>query len=131
MSTRAFSLRALLLAAVCVPCSTLPALAAEIFVAPDGSGQYPTLQAALDAAQEGDTLLLGDGRFEGPGNHGLTIWRAISIRPAQGGPSSCIIDCEGDYLSGSNGGITRYEELGFRGSALSAQRFAEGHPGQP
>ena len=34
----------------------------------DGTGDYPTIQDAINAAGEGDTLQLGDGAFTGEGN---------------------------------------------------------------
>lgn len=71
------------------------ALGAVYVVHPDGTGDFPTIQAAVDAAAGGDIIELGNGVFRGDGNHDVAyLGKAITIR-SQGGPESCIIDCEG------------------------------------
>lgn len=57
-------------------CATIAALAvtasAEVYlVTPDGSGDFPTLQAAIAAVSDGDTIGLEDGVFVGSGNRGI------------------------------------------------------------
>lgn len=55
----------------------------------------PTIQAAIDDADHGDTVLISPGTWTGPGNFDLdTGGKAIVIR-SLGGPDSCIIDCQG------------------------------------
>ncbi len=72
-----------------------PALAATYVVNPDGTGDFPTIQAAVDAAVNGDIIELGNGIFRGDGNRDVSyLGKAITIR-SQGGPEACIIDCEG------------------------------------
>jgi pectin methylesterase-like acyl-CoA thioesterase len=44
------------------------ASAATYVILPDGSGDYATIQAAIDAAAPGDVIELADGIFSGPGN---------------------------------------------------------------
>lgn len=59
--------------------------------------QYPTIQAAMNAAQAGDTVLVADGTYTGPGNKGLYFPnpnQPFTLRSVNG-PESCIIDCEG------------------------------------
>jgi hypothetical protein len=72
------------------------AAAAETWIIhPDGSGDFPTLQAAIDAIGQGeqDTLLLGDGVFEGPGNRELVIYvKNVFFESLSGSPGACIID---------------------------------------
>jgi hypothetical protein len=63
-------------------------------VNPDGTGDFPTIQAAVDGVGHGDYIELTDGVFRGPGNRDITgdlFW----IRSQSGDPGSCIIDCEG------------------------------------
>ena len=61
---------------------------------------YPTIQAAIDAAEEHDTVLIADGIYRGAGNTNLDYdGKALVVRCANG-PGSCIIDCEN-----SSGGV--------------------------
>ena len=55
--------------------------------------EFPTIQAAIDAAGEGDVVELADGTYTGPGNRGLRVAKTITIR-SSGGPSACAIDCQ-------------------------------------
>lgn len=65
-------------------------------VLPDGSGDFPTIQAAINAAQAGDAIELGDGVFTGDGNRDLDFGgKGLVLRSASGSPEACIIDCEG------------------------------------
>jgi hypothetical protein len=65
-------------------------------VRPDGMGDYPTIQAAISVAVDGDTIELAEGRFTGEGNRDIRYWgKAITVRSRGGNPDSCIIDCEG------------------------------------
>jgi len=58
-------------------------------------GDYPTIQAAIDAAGDGDTLLIADGIYSGTGNFDI-YWDAnqkhLVIR-SEHGRDHCIIDC--------------------------------------
>jgi len=72
------------------------ALADAYLVLPDGTGDFPTIQAAIDACQDGDTVLLSDGTFRGPGNRDLHYGgKALIVRSENGIPAACILDCEG------------------------------------
>ncbi len=64
--------------------SILPASGANLCVG-SGSGCYPTIQAALDAAHDGDTIRLGRGTFAG----GITITK--SVRLLGSGAKSTVI----------------------------------------
>ncbi len=62
----------------------------------DGSGEYATIQAAVNAATDGDEILLTGGTFTGDGNRDVDyLGKAVTIRSESGDPSGCIIDCEG------------------------------------
>ena len=57
---------------------------------------YATIQAALDDSLGGDTIIVRDGVYTGPGNKNLDFkGKAITLR-SDNGPENCIIDCEGD-----------------------------------
>jgi hypothetical protein len=60
---------------------------------PDGQGTYPNIQAAVNAASDGDTVNLFEGVFTGPGNRDIVIDADIEIR-TNGAPGSAIIDCQ-------------------------------------
>lgn len=63
---------------------------------PDGSGDFTTIQAAIDAAADGDVIELGDGVYCGPGNRDVSFNnKAVTLRSASGDPRTCIIQCDG------------------------------------
>lgn len=67
-----------------------------IRVAPDGSGDYATIQEAMDASVTGDIIELEDGLFSGAGNRGIGLGaRSITVRSRSGDPSRCVLDCGG------------------------------------
>jgi predicted outer membrane repeat protein len=64
-------------------------------VDPHGTGDFPTIQAAVDAAADGDIIELTDGTFTGDGNRDVDLLnKSLTVR-SQGGPEVCIIDCDG------------------------------------
>lgn len=78
-----------------------PALPATYVIAPDGTGDFPTIQDAVDAAADGDEVLLEDGTFLGPGNRDVDfLGKALTIRSLSGVRSACVIDCENAASSG-------------------------------
>ena len=87
-------------AALCVGFigGTTPALAAIINV----PGEQPTIQAGIDAAMNGDEVVLANGTYTGAGNVNLNFnGKLITVRSASGDPTLCIID--GGF---ANGGFT-------------------------
>lgn len=75
-------------------------------VNPDGSGDFATIQEAIDAAAPTDIIDLGDGVFTGDGNRDLDcLGKDITIQSQGGDPGLCVIDCEGsagEYHRGFN-----------------------------
>jgi predicted outer membrane repeat protein len=66
-----------------------------IVVHADGSGDQPNIQAAIDAASDGDIVLLEDGWYQGDGNRDLDLKGKRIIIKSDGGPDNCVIDCDG------------------------------------
>ncbi|MHC4945437.1 MAG: hypothetical protein ACYTG7_20690 [Planctomycetota bacterium] len=76
-----------------------PAQGATYLVKPDGTGDFPVIQAAVDAAADGDEILLADGVFEGLGNNEIDFrGKAITVRSQSGNPWNCIL--RGQYTLG-------------------------------
>ena len=62
---------------------------------------YGTIQPAIDASLDGDTVMVRDETYTGPGNVDLDFGgRAITVR-SENGPEGCIIDCQN--ISGTRG----------------------------
>lgn len=80
----------------------LSAAPATIYV----PGQYGTIQAAIDAATDGDIIQVSSGTYSGPGNRDIYFaGKAITLRSADG-PGKTIIDCGGHrgfHFRGSEG----------------------------
>lgn len=78
---------------------------------------YATIQAAVDAACDGDTVEIGNGTHTGAGNHDIRIEdKAIYIRSASGNPNLCVINqTEGDgfRIHGTGGGQVVIEGIFF------------------
>jgi hypothetical protein len=68
---------------------------AEIRYVPN---EYPTIQAAINASQNGDEVVIANGVYSGPGNYNINfIGRAITVRSQSGDPNLCIVDIQGQY----------------------------------
>lgn len=83
---------------LCIACTVGAAVAAatSYVIAPDGSGDWPTIQAGVDGASRGDTLFLADGIFTGDGNRDIDpLGKELAFLSLGGDPQNCIIDCAG------------------------------------
>ncbi|MCK4304915.1 MAG: right-handed parallel beta-helix repeat-containing protein [Candidatus Eisenbacteria sp.] len=75
---------------------TIPIGGTAYLVKPDGTGDFATIQAAIDAVAEGVTIELADGTYTGEGNRDVDfIGKAVTVRSRYGNPEACIIDAEG------------------------------------
>ncbi len=70
---------------------------ADIYtVHPDGSGDFQTIQAAIDGVSDGDIIELTDGTFSGAGNWDVDfLGKAITLRSRSGNAEACVVDCYG------------------------------------
>ncbi len=64
-------------------------------VNPEGTGDFPTIQAALDAVVDGDIVELTDGVFEGPGNVEIDFGGKAVTVTSQNGAAHTRIRCGG------------------------------------
>ena len=97
------------------------ASAATLQVNPDGSGDQPTLWAAMLAASDGDVIELGDGVFTGDGNRDFLYFRAVTLRSQSGNAANCVIDPQGSagdphraFTVAGGGAGSRIENITFR-----------------
>jgi predicted outer membrane repeat protein len=77
--------------------------AATWHITPEGAGDAPTIQAGINVASTGDTLLLADGTYAGNGNRDISVNKAVVLRSESGLPDNCVIDCGGSELEPHRG----------------------------
>lgn len=103
-----------------------PLGANRYFVKPDGTGDYPTIQAALASGKvtSGVTIELAEGVFVGAGNRDVDfLGKAVLLRSRSGDPSECILDIEG-FASPGRGLLLRSGE--GPGTEISGITFRNG-----
>ncbi|MFH1690477.1 MAG: hypothetical protein ABIE42_09600 [Candidatus Eisenbacteria bacterium] len=91
---------AALAAALALPgCSTSnpagPSPSQTFLVDVDGGGDFLTIQEALNASSDGDTVLVAPGTYEGPGNRNLVFGGASVVLRGAGERDEVIIHCDG------------------------------------
>lgn len=116
----AHSARIMLVAALIIG-GAAQASATTYVVSPDGPGDYPTIQAAVDAVVDYDVIELADGTFTGDGNRDIEVpAKNITIRSEGGDPMSCIVDCQGSARAEHRGFHFTRPAAAWRGSRASA-----------
>jgi hypothetical protein len=65
--------------------------ATSLFVPDD----YPTIQAGIDAAGDGDTVVVRDGAYSGADNVNLDFKGKSIVLRSENGPENCVIDGQG------------------------------------
>ena len=79
-----------------------PASPRTWYVKPDSTGDAPTIQAAIDSASPGDSVLLANGTYLGDRNRDIEFrGKRVTVRSESGDPQLCIINCrEPDHHAG-------------------------------
>ena len=84
---------------------------------------YPTIQTAIDAASDGDTVAIADGVYSGVGNQNLDFaGKQITVQSVSGNPELCVIDCA------DNGRGFYFHSQEMNTSVVQALTIANGHP---
>ena len=65
------------------------------YVDDNAPADFATIQEALDAASDTDTIIVRDGTYIGTGNRDIDFGgKAVHLR-SENGPDNCVIDCQG------------------------------------
>jgi hypothetical protein len=114
----------LALLGVCL--AAIPVNATTYVVKPDGTGDFATIQEAIDAAVNGDIIELTDGTFTGDGNRDLDYaGKAITVKSQSGDHETCIIDCQANPEDRHRG--VRFSSGESASAILSGVTIANGY----
>ena len=71
--------------------------ARTITVDNDGPADFNNIQAAINDANDGDTVMVADGTYTGDGNRDIDFHgKAITVK-SENGPQHCIISCQATF----------------------------------
>ena len=82
-----------MLISLCLVCTNIFSYAAVIEVPAD----QPSIQAGIDAAKDGDTVLVADGIYRGEGNVNIDFKGKQIIVKSENGPKTTIVDCQSKF----------------------------------
>ena len=89
-----------------------------IYVRQDNSGDYNSIGYALNAADDGDVIVVGNGIWAGDSNMNIDSWPSSIILMSEHGNENCIIDGEGGYkafyVDGSSDSVITIKGFTFR-----------------
>ncbi len=79
---------------------SIPCYARTITINADGTGDYPTIQTAIDDTNDGDVIILEPGTYTGDGNRDIDyLGKAITVRSTDPNDpnivATTVIDCNG------------------------------------
>ena len=72
-----------------------PSLGQSFLVDLTGAGDFLTIQEGLNAASDGDTVLIAPGVYTGPGNRNLRFGGVSTVVRGLASRDETVIDCEG------------------------------------
>jgi hypothetical protein len=76
----------------------LPATPQTCLLEANGSGDFPTIQDAIDWMPNGSIIELDDGTYRGTGNWDVHFrGKTLTLRSYWGNPANCAIDCEDQH----------------------------------
>jgi predicted outer membrane repeat protein len=116
-------MRSLLFAYMIVALISVPLSGAVILVNPGGTGDQPTINAAVAASAAGDTILLASGIFSGAGNREIPIaGKHLYILSESDDFNSCSLDLggfQGINFSSTTTSASIVRGIGFTGGSAA------------
>jgi len=85
-----------ILSALAILCISASSVSARTwYVKPDGTGDAPTIQDAVNLSVSGDTVLLAPGTFTGSGNYSVIVQSKGIVITSEAGAEATVLDCQG------------------------------------
>ncbi len=96
-------------------------------IEPDGSGDFSTIQDAVNGAEDWDVIELANGVFSGRGNWDIDFYgKAVKICSQSGDPGTCIIDVQGVHGDEIDQKAFKFQNGETRTSILSGVTIRNG-----